>query len=516
MFRFSCVSARTVLALAVTASILGATTPNITFSDIPANHWAKDPVYRVVNQLRVAKGYPDGTFRGDEKVSRYETVTYINNLSLAMENMMDQKLRTIGSVPVSSPNNSAMRQELDELKTRLNAMEKRGNTNSAVANLLQDSLTLDIFWWIDDFNSVTPHIRGDVFTSLQPSLTFKLNSYGLSGYEILWINNVGGLKTWTARHFTPDSWVRLDASLGHGQLINPFDQRVIEIPDTAIGLTLGLWGLELGAGLGIVDTEAIEIANGDNRLINKTTAKAQYTIPIPLPLLNIGTLGYAVENYYPERDLAFAKDPRTLRYHTNLRFDFNKEENRYFETRAIKEWREVDDDFHAGHAYSKRKYSQYYEASLNLGDLFKSGTNISMMASQKDLSFGMNGMGEKFAGVNLLGYSSGDYLLGLMPFADIVEEFSIKVTQDLYRSELLGTVMYLYGRGLPMENMSSHSPEIYEPGCMYVYNQYIVRLDWFLRPGSSLYLEHEQVGLTSSFDDPYTLMTNRAGVRIIF
>ena len=84
MYRFSCVNAKAVLLLAVLAGVLGAQTPNVVFSDIPANHWAKDPVSRAVNQLHVAKGYPDGTFRGEEKVSRYETITYLNNLSLSM------------------------------------------------------------------------------------------------------------------------------------------------------------------------------------------------------------------------------------------------------------------------------------------------------------------------------------------------------------------------------------------------------------------------------------------------
>lgn len=41
-----------------------------TFTDVPAGHWAKDAVDLIV-QKGLIQGFPDGTFRGNENLTRY-------------------------------------------------------------------------------------------------------------------------------------------------------------------------------------------------------------------------------------------------------------------------------------------------------------------------------------------------------------------------------------------------------------------------------------------------------------
>ena len=43
----------------------------VTLSDVPAGHWAKDAVDKIVS-CGLIQGFPDGTFRGNENLTRYQ------------------------------------------------------------------------------------------------------------------------------------------------------------------------------------------------------------------------------------------------------------------------------------------------------------------------------------------------------------------------------------------------------------------------------------------------------------
>jgi hypothetical protein len=51
-----------------------------TFKDVPEDHWAASAVYELI-KLGVTRGYPDGTFRGNNKITRYETAMFISKLA---------------------------------------------------------------------------------------------------------------------------------------------------------------------------------------------------------------------------------------------------------------------------------------------------------------------------------------------------------------------------------------------------------------------------------------------------
>ncbi|MFC4456034.1 S-layer homology domain-containing protein [Deinococcus sonorensis] len=57
-----------------------ATTPQVpTLTDVPAGHWAKDAIDKIVAQ-GIILGYPDGTFRGTQNLTRYEAAVIIARL----------------------------------------------------------------------------------------------------------------------------------------------------------------------------------------------------------------------------------------------------------------------------------------------------------------------------------------------------------------------------------------------------------------------------------------------------
>lgn len=80
------------------------------FKDLPAKHWASKSVYDLV-QLGVTSGYPDGTFRGNNKISRYEAAVMISKLA---ENL-------------SAEDMEVMRSDLLAFKNELADMKKTGS-----------------------------------------------------------------------------------------------------------------------------------------------------------------------------------------------------------------------------------------------------------------------------------------------------------------------------------------------------------------------------------------------------
>ncbi|HEY9886924.1 MAG TPA: S-layer homology domain-containing protein [Candidatus Obscuribacterales bacterium] len=54
------------------APTLAEVLPSVEFTDLSPNHWAYPAVTNLADSYGCLAGYPDGTFRGDEAVTRYE------------------------------------------------------------------------------------------------------------------------------------------------------------------------------------------------------------------------------------------------------------------------------------------------------------------------------------------------------------------------------------------------------------------------------------------------------------
>lgn len=55
-------------------------TPSLAFKDVPEKHWAEKYINKLVS-LGVTQGYPDGTYRGKDKIDRYQVASFLNNLA---------------------------------------------------------------------------------------------------------------------------------------------------------------------------------------------------------------------------------------------------------------------------------------------------------------------------------------------------------------------------------------------------------------------------------------------------
>lgn len=91
------------------------------FPDVPERHWAEDSVARLAD-LGILVGYPDGTFRGNERITRYEAALVIDRLltavqdeSTAADAAIENQVATLRAVV------TALAAEAEELQRRTGA-----------------------------------------------------------------------------------------------------------------------------------------------------------------------------------------------------------------------------------------------------------------------------------------------------------------------------------------------------------------------------------------------------------
>lgn len=123
-----------------------------TFSDVPAGHWAKDAV-DVITQRGLIQGFPDGTFRGNENLTRYQAALIFYRLlqtgALSNSNLSQTDLATItrGMQEVST--------ELAAISSRVTDLEKLTADQQARISALEDRI----------------NALGNASTSASPDLT---------------------------------------------------------------------------------------------------------------------------------------------------------------------------------------------------------------------------------------------------------------------------------------------------------------------------------------------------------
>lgn len=98
------------------AASFGQATPG----DVPAHHWAAQSVEDLY-RIGVLRGYPDGRFRGDRPVSRYELGLAIGNLFTYQKNEIDGLQQQLDRIKISPTPGLAV-QDLAEFRRRTDAL----------------------------------------------------------------------------------------------------------------------------------------------------------------------------------------------------------------------------------------------------------------------------------------------------------------------------------------------------------------------------------------------------------
>ncbi|MDR1452690.1 MAG: S-layer homology domain-containing protein [Candidatus Margulisbacteria bacterium] len=489
-------------------SLLAAETPNVQlFSDVPRDHWAFNAVRHMVD-LDVVKGYPDGTLHGDEKISRYDTLVYLNNLSLSMETMLDKKLQleqpafqNVSANAVATQAIVDLKNEVAALKLELAELKGAATVNVPAAPvaaprestewpaLLKDNLVIDSYY----FYTSKAATGNDMLDAPRLFVRADLNlsrDFGLSGFAFTLKRNYTSAAAWAGRELADFARLRFEASAGPGQVIDQ-DRRVVDNPANSLSARLGLWGLSLSAAQSQADS-AVSTPAVSHLNVSRQTLAAKFDFSPDLPFFGAGNIFYQVDTYSGEGKAVSNNETVrafTTRALSGLHFELA--------ARRFLTLRYLQDAYKNGYTDLSKKQSYYYDALLSLGGLFADGLDLDVMYAYKGAAFGANQLGEDAPGVNLLGYASCAYLTddifgeNRIPNAKAVSETGVKLTNYLYQKELTLEIVYIYGVGLPDDDISPADTK-------YLYDHYGARLSWYLLPGSAFYLGYEKLDLFDS------------------
>ena len=91
-------AATTVAPARTTTAAASTTAGSVTLTDIPAGHWAREAVQTVV-EAGLIQGFPNGTFRGNENLTRYQAAMIFSRLlqsgALSSSNLSESDLLAI-------------------------------------------------------------------------------------------------------------------------------------------------------------------------------------------------------------------------------------------------------------------------------------------------------------------------------------------------------------------------------------------------------------------------------------
>ncbi len=102
------------LSLGITVSAY-ASTP---YDDVPLDHWAYDAI-ETLTVHGVIDGYPDGTFRGNQPITRFEMAKMIRNAVLSQDEIHDKDRKLLDKLA------NEYKEELKGFNVRIVELERR-------------------------------------------------------------------------------------------------------------------------------------------------------------------------------------------------------------------------------------------------------------------------------------------------------------------------------------------------------------------------------------------------------
>ncbi len=124
---------RLVVLLAGLLTVLSMGFGSAQFSDVPAGHWAKEAVEKLADE-GIILGFPDGTFRGNEGLTRYQAALIIFRV---LETIREEQLAQLDEETLTALRNAVqeLAAELSSLGVRVGALEDNAATKDDVARL---------------------------------------------------------------------------------------------------------------------------------------------------------------------------------------------------------------------------------------------------------------------------------------------------------------------------------------------------------------------------------------------
>ena len=137
-------SMKKMLAVVAAAALVAIAAPAFAanpFSDVPMNHWAYDAVAQLTSR-GVISGYPDGTFKGNKAMTRYEIASIIARSLANAEYATKEDMERLKALVVEfQPELEALGVTVDGFDSRLTKLEKGVGGLKVWGNLYMNTIT---------------------------------------------------------------------------------------------------------------------------------------------------------------------------------------------------------------------------------------------------------------------------------------------------------------------------------------------------------------------------------------
>jgi len=268
--------------------ILPAVAEEFKLKDVPDDHWAAPSVYDLV-KMGVTKGYPDGTFRGNKMITRYETAVFLDKLAKALGGDLKADVEALkedmaqlkgpgGGLPFSGSFKSnwmignllasGTRGLVANYRLKLSSVKHLGEGANVRVNL--DTMDYGFF---DDGTTTTGGILATELLDVESNLRLNLVALGLENPVALKLSYGPGAK----KHSADPTGV-LPSEVGV----------IYERPDTAVAAATSFWGMDVSGGYvakGKTSSGKVDVSE-----INATVGYTLDAVPL-LNVLRIETTG---------------------------------------------------------------------------------------------------------------------------------------------------------------------------------------------------------------------------------
>jgi len=163
------------------------------FSDVYPTDWAYQALAELVETYGCVKGYPDGTFRGDQPIIRYEVAAILNSCLEAMSAKMDMMEDDMDSMENMEMLKAEFSEELITLKATVDGLEAKVSTLEETQFSTTTKAEFEIATDFTYFSADSEDARGSTTSMEMEEVITPGKSTLVEGYQWDSRLNAGGL-----------------------------------------------------------------------------------------------------------------------------------------------------------------------------------------------------------------------------------------------------------------------------------------------------------------------------------